>query len=283
MPRDFITDDGFGITDKCRRYLPPLIEGEDYPPYKNGLPVYVTHQGRGGEEEAQHGIQALMIRAGWLAAATLRARRLRIARRARLQPDRRSTRRARSREDAARNERKLVIVCAGGAWCGPCRRLHDFMKTTRPLPGSLRTSSSGCRSAAACRRDGRGISGVRPEDRSRRKRIRAAQGLPGCCAPRHRGCSAGWHPHPITRDDDFLVGRINWRQESSCSGRRTPCSSPGTDASVARKIPLTPARRTRGARLRSAPADLVGCLPDLPAESPESRESPSTRSSIASW
>ncbi|MES2099594.1 MAG: 6-phosphofructokinase [Pseudomonadota bacterium] len=42
MPRDFITKDGFGITDKCRRYLAPLIRGEDYPKYKNGLPVYVT-------------------------------------------------------------------------------------------------------------------------------------------------------------------------------------------------------------------------------------------------
>jgi len=41
MPRDFITADGFHITDKCRAYLAPLIAGEDYPPYKNGLPVYV--------------------------------------------------------------------------------------------------------------------------------------------------------------------------------------------------------------------------------------------------
>jgi 6-phosphofructokinase len=40
MPRDFITDDGFGITDKARAYLQPLIGGEDYPTYQNGLPVY---------------------------------------------------------------------------------------------------------------------------------------------------------------------------------------------------------------------------------------------------
>ena len=40
MPRDFITADGFGITAKCRTYLEPLIQGEDYPPYKNGLPAY---------------------------------------------------------------------------------------------------------------------------------------------------------------------------------------------------------------------------------------------------
>ncbi len=42
LPRDFITDDGFGITAKCRQYLAPLIQGEDYPPFKNGLPQYVT-------------------------------------------------------------------------------------------------------------------------------------------------------------------------------------------------------------------------------------------------
>lgn len=41
MPRDFITADGFGITEKCREYLRPLIMGEDYPPYVNGLPSYV--------------------------------------------------------------------------------------------------------------------------------------------------------------------------------------------------------------------------------------------------
>ena len=41
MPRDFISKDGFGITDKCRKYLSPLIQGEDYPPYKDGLPDYV--------------------------------------------------------------------------------------------------------------------------------------------------------------------------------------------------------------------------------------------------
>ena len=41
MPRDFITADGFHITAQCRTYLAPLIAGEDYPPYKNGLPAYV--------------------------------------------------------------------------------------------------------------------------------------------------------------------------------------------------------------------------------------------------
>ena len=42
MPRDFITKDGFGITEKCRRYLLPLIQGEDYPRFTNGLPRYVS-------------------------------------------------------------------------------------------------------------------------------------------------------------------------------------------------------------------------------------------------
>lgn len=41
MPRDFISADGFHITEACRAYLSPLIQGEDYPPYRNGLPQYV--------------------------------------------------------------------------------------------------------------------------------------------------------------------------------------------------------------------------------------------------
>ena len=41
MPRDFISEDGFGITEQCRQYLEPLIQGEDYPPYQNGLPTYI--------------------------------------------------------------------------------------------------------------------------------------------------------------------------------------------------------------------------------------------------
>ncbi len=42
LPRDYITPDGFHITGKARRYLLPLIKGEDYPPYKDGLPLYVV-------------------------------------------------------------------------------------------------------------------------------------------------------------------------------------------------------------------------------------------------
>lgn len=42
VPRSYITKDGFGITARARRYLEPLIRGEDFPPFKNGLPAYVT-------------------------------------------------------------------------------------------------------------------------------------------------------------------------------------------------------------------------------------------------
>ena len=45
MPKNFITKDGYGITKKCREYLEPLIKGEDYPPYKNGMPKYVRMKG----------------------------------------------------------------------------------------------------------------------------------------------------------------------------------------------------------------------------------------------
>ncbi|PXF63376.1 6-phosphofructokinase [Kangiella spongicola] len=41
MPRKYITRNGFGITEECREYLQPLIVGESYPSYKNGLPQYV--------------------------------------------------------------------------------------------------------------------------------------------------------------------------------------------------------------------------------------------------
>jgi len=41
LPRDFMTKDGYGITEKARRYLAPLIRGESPPPFKDGLPQYV--------------------------------------------------------------------------------------------------------------------------------------------------------------------------------------------------------------------------------------------------
>ena len=42
LPRAFISADGFHITPACRTYLTPLIQGEAYPPFKDGLPEYVT-------------------------------------------------------------------------------------------------------------------------------------------------------------------------------------------------------------------------------------------------
>ena len=46
LPRRYITKDGFGITQACRRYLEPLIKGENYPPYINGLPKTVKLKNR---------------------------------------------------------------------------------------------------------------------------------------------------------------------------------------------------------------------------------------------
>ena len=48
MPMDFISDDGYGITDQCKEYLYPLIQGEAYPAYDdNGMPKYATIRGVG--------------------------------------------------------------------------------------------------------------------------------------------------------------------------------------------------------------------------------------------
>jgi len=44
LPLEFISADGFGITEAARRYLAPLIVGEAFPPFKNGLPDYVRLQ-----------------------------------------------------------------------------------------------------------------------------------------------------------------------------------------------------------------------------------------------
>lgn len=41
MPKNFIRADGYGITAACRNYLEPLIAGEAYPPYANGIPTYL--------------------------------------------------------------------------------------------------------------------------------------------------------------------------------------------------------------------------------------------------
>jgi len=45
MPENFITKDGYGITEACRKYMEPLIKGEDYPPYKDGMPKYARIKG----------------------------------------------------------------------------------------------------------------------------------------------------------------------------------------------------------------------------------------------
>lgn len=42
LPRSYITKEGFHITQRCRDYLLPLIQGEDYPQYQKGLPVYIS-------------------------------------------------------------------------------------------------------------------------------------------------------------------------------------------------------------------------------------------------
>lgn len=40
MPKKYITSNGYGITKACKEYMMPLINGEAYPPYKGGLPVF---------------------------------------------------------------------------------------------------------------------------------------------------------------------------------------------------------------------------------------------------
>ncbi|EHQ57983.1 6-phosphofructokinase [gamma proteobacterium HIMB55] len=42
MPESFFSEDGYGITEEARRYFQPLIMGEAYPNYRDGLPDYVT-------------------------------------------------------------------------------------------------------------------------------------------------------------------------------------------------------------------------------------------------
>jgi ATP-dependent phosphofructokinase / diphosphate-dependent phosphofructokinase len=55
VPRHYITPDGFGITAACRRYLAPLIGGEDYPPYHKGLPRYAQLLGKGVRRRLKDG------------------------------------------------------------------------------------------------------------------------------------------------------------------------------------------------------------------------------------
>ena len=44
MPGEYISGDGFHITEAARRYFAPLIRGEDYPPYREGMPQYARLQ-----------------------------------------------------------------------------------------------------------------------------------------------------------------------------------------------------------------------------------------------
>jgi len=55
LPRDYITPDGFHITAKGRRYLAPLIKGEDYPPYRDGLPQYVVLKNKAVKKKLKTG------------------------------------------------------------------------------------------------------------------------------------------------------------------------------------------------------------------------------------
>jgi 6-phosphofructokinase len=42
MPRKFISRDGFGVTPAGQAYFEPLVQGEAYPQYSNGMPIYTT-------------------------------------------------------------------------------------------------------------------------------------------------------------------------------------------------------------------------------------------------
>jgi ATP-dependent phosphofructokinase / diphosphate-dependent phosphofructokinase len=57
LPADYIREDGFGITAACRRYLEPLIAGEAYPPYRDGLPEYVRIKGVGVRRKLKGGFK----------------------------------------------------------------------------------------------------------------------------------------------------------------------------------------------------------------------------------
>ena len=47
MPAEYISDDGFGITQACKEYLYPLIAGESYPDYdERGMPKYIRLENR---------------------------------------------------------------------------------------------------------------------------------------------------------------------------------------------------------------------------------------------
>ncbi|MFO7787034.1 MAG: 6-phosphofructokinase [Halospina sp.] len=51
MPIHYTTDEGFGITADCREYLEPLIQGEAFPPFENGLPKVAKLENRPVEKK----------------------------------------------------------------------------------------------------------------------------------------------------------------------------------------------------------------------------------------
>ena len=57
MPEEYISEDGFGITAACREYLLPLIAGEDYPPYTDGMPDYVVLKNLAVEKKLPTGFE----------------------------------------------------------------------------------------------------------------------------------------------------------------------------------------------------------------------------------
>ena len=73
LPADFISADGFGITATARRYLAPLIVGEAYPPFKNGLPSYVKLQNLAVPKKNEQGVCRLNTMISRYAAAEYRA------------------------------------------------------------------------------------------------------------------------------------------------------------------------------------------------------------------
>ena len=44
VPADFISEDGCQITDKFVNYIRPLVQGELYPIFKNGLPYHLVRK-----------------------------------------------------------------------------------------------------------------------------------------------------------------------------------------------------------------------------------------------
>jgi 6-phosphofructokinase 1 len=59
VPPNFISTCGFGVTEAGRRYLAPLIVGDSFPPFKNGLPDYVKLRNVAAAKKTDHGVRRL--------------------------------------------------------------------------------------------------------------------------------------------------------------------------------------------------------------------------------